>query len=209
MSPSEVLLSVGCSWASRVVISGNSLHEHYICCSVKHCCQPDGNETLAVVIDAFFFFLLSSRACLWKVTHLFNRHHIIGGRTITNLCFADDTDGLPGDEELVKLIDRLDKAATAYGMETSAEKNKLMTNNTSGINIIIIIIYILTTRVVGAPEMILQPVSSIFSVLHCPLGLCELPNCPFLNVVFPPLPLSALSSSPLHCTLQDGFGQTW
>ena len=30
----------------------------------------------------------------------------------------------------------------------------------------------------------------------------------FPDVVFPPLPLSALSSSPFHCALQDGFGQT-
>ena len=55
----------------------------------------------------------------------------IGGRTITNLRFADVTDGVAGDEELAKLIERLDKASTAYG---SAEKTKLMTNNTSGIN---------------------------------------------------------------------------
>ena len=46
-------------------------------------------------------------------------------------------------------------------------------------------------------------------VLHCPLGLAELQACPFPDVVFPPLPLSALSSSPFHCALQDGFGQTW
>ena len=32
-------------------------------------------------------------------------------------------------------------------------------------------------------------------VLHCPLGLAELQACPFPNVVFPPLLLSALSSS--------------
>ena len=36
--------------------------------------------------------------------------------------------------ELAKLVERLDKAATAYGMEISAEKTKLVTNNTSGIN---------------------------------------------------------------------------
>ena len=66
----------------------------------------------------------------------------------------------------------------------------------------------LTARVVGAPQMILQPVFSIFPVLHCPLGLDELQACPFPDVVFPPLPLSALSSSPFHCALQDGFGQT-
>ena len=59
----------------------------------------------------------------------------IGGRTITNLRFADDIDGLAGEEEEVaNLVERLDKASTAYGMEISAGKTKLMTNNTSGIN---------------------------------------------------------------------------
>ena len=59
----------------------------------------------------------------------------IGGRTITNLRFADDIHGLAGEEEeLANLVERLDKASTAYGMEISAETTKLMTNNTSGIN---------------------------------------------------------------------------
>ena len=59
----------------------------------------------------------------------------IGSRTIANLRFADDIDGLAeGEEELAKLVERLDKASTAYSMEISAEKAKLMTNNTSGIN---------------------------------------------------------------------------
>ena len=50
----------------------------------------------------------------------------VGGTTVTNLCFADDIDGLVGEEEgLAKL---------AYGLEISAEKTRLMTNNTSGIN---------------------------------------------------------------------------
>ena len=59
----------------------------------------------------------------------------IGGRTIISLHFADDIDGLAGEEEeLAKLVERLDKAAfIAYSMEISAEKTKLMTN-TSGIN---------------------------------------------------------------------------
>ena len=56
----------------------------------------------------------------------------IGGRTITNLLFADDIDGLAG-QELANLVEHLNKASTAYGMEISAEKTKLMTNNTSGI----------------------------------------------------------------------------
>ena len=49
----------------------------------------------------------------------------IGGRTITNLRFAD---GLAAErEELANLVERLDKASTAYGMEISAEKTNLMT----------------------------------------------------------------------------------
>ena len=59
----------------------------------------------------------------------------IGGRTITNLRFADDIDGLAGEEEeLANLVERLDKASTPYGMEISAEKTTLMTNNASGIH---------------------------------------------------------------------------
>ena len=61
----------------------------------------------------------------------------IGGRAITNLRFADDIYGLAGEEEeLAKLVERRDKAIAAYcsGMEISAEKTKLMTNNTSVIN---------------------------------------------------------------------------
>ena len=51
----------------------------------------------------------------------------IGGRTITNLRFADDIDCLAGEEEeLENLVERLDKASTAYGMEISAEKTKLI-----------------------------------------------------------------------------------
>ena len=58
----------------------------------------------------------------------------IGGRTISNLCFADDIDGLAGKKEgLANLVEHFDKASTAYSMEISAEKTKLMTN-TSGIN---------------------------------------------------------------------------
>ena len=58
-----------------------------------------------------------------------------GGRTMTNLHSADDINSLPGkEEELAKLVERPDKASTAYGMEISTEKSKLMTNNTSGID---------------------------------------------------------------------------
>ena len=59
----------------------------------------------------------------------------IGGRTITSPRFADNIDGLAGEEEvLAKLVERLDKACTACGMEIGAKKTKLTTNNTSDIN---------------------------------------------------------------------------
>ena len=39
----------------------------------------------------------------------------IGGRTITNLHFADDINGLAGEEEeLAKLVKHLNNASTAY-----------------------------------------------------------------------------------------------
>ena len=86
-----------------------------------------------------------------------------------------------------------------------------MSNCSPDIIIIIIIIIIivnpLTARVVGAPHMILQPISPFFPVLHRPLGPAELQACPFPDVVFPSLPLSALPSSPFHCALQSG--QHW
>ena len=67
----------------------------------------------------------------------------------------------------------------------------------------------LTARVVGAPQMILQPIFSIFPRSPLPSGTCRIQASLFPDVVFPPLPLSALSFSPVHCALQDGFGQTW
>ena len=45
------------------------------------------------------------------------------GLFIICICFADDSDGLAGEEEeLAKLVECLDKASTAYDMEISAEK---------------------------------------------------------------------------------------
>ena len=50
----------------------------------------------------------------------------IGGRIITNLRSADDIDGL---ENLVKTVET---ASTAYGMEISPEKTKIMSNKANG-----------------------------------------------------------------------------
>ena len=50
----------------------------------------------------------------------------IGGRTITNFRLADYIDVLAGKaEELIKLVNQLDKTSTTYGMEISAEKDQV------------------------------------------------------------------------------------
>ena len=95
-------------------------------------------------------FLFSAEVHLFSVRRFLNEQTIsseqlilkdhkgtvsIEGRTITNLHFADDVDGLAGEEEtLANLVERLNKASTAYGMEISAEKTRMMKNNSSGIN---------------------------------------------------------------------------
>ena len=74
--------------------------------------------------------------------------------------------------------------------------------------IIIIIIYPLTARVVGAPQMISQPVPSIFPCSPLPSGTWRTPG---LSIPWC-LPTSSsicLVFSPFHCALHDGFGQTW
>ena len=94
-------------------------------------------------------FLFSAEVHLFSVRRFLNEQTIsseqlilkdhkgtvsIEGRTITNLHFADDVDGLAGEEEeLANLVERLDNS-TAYGMEISAEKTRMMKNNSSGIN---------------------------------------------------------------------------
>ena len=67
------------------------------------------------------------------------------------------------------------------------------------------LIYPLTMRVVGAPQMILQPVFSIFLVLYCPLGLGELQACLIPDVVFTNLLPFASSSFPLSLCLAKWF----
>ena len=58
----------------------------------------------------------------------------IGGRIITNLRFADDIDGLAGkEEELENLAKNVETASTAYGMEISPEKTKIMSKNANGL----------------------------------------------------------------------------
>ena len=51
-------------------------------------------------------------------------------RTISNLRYADDINGLAGSEyQLENLVKRLDESSEAYGMEISTTKTKLMTNS--------------------------------------------------------------------------------
>ena len=49
---------------------------------------------------------------------------------LSPLWFADDIDGLTREEqELAKLVNRVDKTSFRYGLEISAEKTKMMTNS--------------------------------------------------------------------------------
>ena len=58
-----------------------------------------------------------------------------GGRNITNLLFADDTDALAEEEQEVGVLNEsLDKTCTRYQMEIRAEKTKLMTSSANGIH---------------------------------------------------------------------------
>ena len=82
----------------------------------------------------------------------------------------------------------------------------------SCMHIIIIIIYPLSARIVGASQMISQPVSSIFPCSPLPSVTLRTPG---LSIPWCCLPtsssvsVSALSSPSFQCALQDGFGHTW
>ena len=55
----------------------------------------------------------------------YNGTFSMGGRKITNLCFADDIGGITGEEyELTQLMHNLDTAAAKFGMDISAEKTR-------------------------------------------------------------------------------------
>ena len=57
----------------------------------------------------------------------------IGGRLITNFCFADDfVVNAEEEEEAGILIDRLERTTTRYKMEIVPDKTKVMTNNPNG-----------------------------------------------------------------------------
>ena len=57
----------------------------------------------------------------------------IGGRLITNFCFADDiVVNAEEEEEAGVLVDRLDRTTTRYKMEISPDNTNLMTNNPNG-----------------------------------------------------------------------------
>ena len=58
----------------------------------------------------------------------------IGGRNITNLRFANDTDALAEEEQEQEApVESIDKTCTRDKMEISAEKTKLATNSANGI----------------------------------------------------------------------------
>ena len=57
----------------------------------------------------------------------------ISGSKITNLCFADNIDGLASkEEEFENLVKILETTSTAYGMEISSERTKITANKADG-----------------------------------------------------------------------------
>ena len=55
-------------------------------------------------------------------------------RSISNLRFADNSDGLAGSEvELHQLVQILEKTSIDYGMEINVDITKIMTNNPVGV----------------------------------------------------------------------------
>ena len=57
----------------------------------------------------------------------------IGGRLITIFRFADDiVVNAEEEEEVVVLVDRLDRTTTRYKMEIGPDKTNVMTNNPNG-----------------------------------------------------------------------------
>ena len=75
--------------------------------------------------------------------------------------------------------------------------------------VLIIIIYFLTTRVVAASQMISQPVFCISPCSPLPSGTWLTPGLFIRWCCLYTSSSVCLVSSPFHCALQDGIGQTW
>ena len=70
-----------------------------------------------------------------KTSHDHHTSTSISGRHVCNLRFSDDSDLMGGSNgELQDLTNRLVDRVTAYGMEVSTEKSKIMTNSTNNIS---------------------------------------------------------------------------
>lgn len=76
-------------------------------------------------------FNLFLETILKDTLHNFQSTISIGGRSLSNLRFADDIDLIAGsNEELQELTTRLTNSAQAHGMEVSHEKSKTLVNST-------------------------------------------------------------------------------
>ena len=120
----------------KILIFGTSLRmisyrrQEYFNCSIEDWLLTTVGVPQGCLLSPIFFNIFLERI----MADALEDHEgtvSIGGRTITNLRFADDIDGLAGEEEeMAKLVDCLNKAPTAYGMEISTKKMKLMTKTT-------------------------------------------------------------------------------
>ena len=80
-------------------------------------------------------FNLFPEKIMQETLHDYHTSISIGGRYICNLRFADDVDlTVDSNGELQDFTNRLVDRATAYGMDVSTEKSKIMTNSTNNIS---------------------------------------------------------------------------
>ena len=85
------------------------------------------------------------------------------------------------------------RASSATRSRTHITREKIMYNN-----IIIIIINPLTARVVGAPQMISQPVFSMFPCSPPPSGTCRIPDLSFITTTSTMNPPEQAASGGAH-----------
>ena len=101
-------------------------------------CQEEAPAILSLISTSLLTWFLILEWTRLSTTNKSSRGHWILHQPtpVWSIACKSYQDGLVGgEEELRKLVEPLNKACTAYSIKISAKKTKLMTNNTSGINI--------------------------------------------------------------------------
>ena len=115
----QIMKSLYSSASSAVLLNNNVSNYFRTTVSVRQGCL------LSPIL-----FNLYLENIMRETLHNFKSTISTGGRTISNLRFADDIDLMWGsNDELQELTDRLSNSAREYGMEISSEKSTVMVNS--------------------------------------------------------------------------------